>query len=531
MWTDPLLRALGADPEVFRPVYRVQKILLRRSVRLMRLRGRQTGSFALVCFLAGSYGLVGTVFLYRARVPVLGGGLALTCGCAYLLMIVLADHAEVLVLSGERLVLAAHPHDDRSLLLAKSVAVGRSLALLSACLFLPACLVVAHWWGARGVLGYLAGAAGAAFAAAASGVLFAVLLVRTGGKRAMERVMPWVQTAFQLTFFLPTAANVFFQPEQLSGFVRGLMAWLLPTFWFTAPLELAAGGAGAAAWGRLALAGGSVAGLAIAGRRLATGLGRRLLEPEPRTAPRGGRGALPAHGALGFLLRFEGLRLFSLLRVHLRSDWRTLSEVLSLPATGLLLLFLYARQGSGFGLLMRAFFFSWLLFLGADTLTRSQRPGSLWWLLSSPIDRTRFSLATISLLRLFLLVPLTAAVALMTLRQGLQAGEPWSQGLWGLAALVAWGDLLLLLGKAAYPEFPFSRGREGGMAGDRFALIFLGAAASGAVTAVLAVCRHFGAPGFALGALAAVLLHLPLSLWARRRTARAAERLDLVQLC
>lgn len=531
MWTDPLLRALGADPQVFRPVYRVQKILLHRGVRLVRRRGRQTGSFGLVCLLAAVYGTAGLLFLYKTRLPVLGGGLALTCGCAYLLMVVLADHAEVLVLPRERLVLAAHPHDDRSLLLAKLVAVGRSLALLWACLFLPPCLIVAHWWGARGVLAFLAGAAGAAIAVATSCVLVAVLLVRSGGKRAMERVMPWLQTAFQLTFFVPTAANVFFRPEQLSGSVRDLMAWLLPTFWFTAPLEFAAGGAGAPAWGRLALAGGSLAALVVAGGRLATGLGRRLLEPEPRAAAGRSRRALPSDGVLGFLLRFEGLRLFSLLRVHLRSDWRTLSEVLSMPVTGLFFLFLYSRQGSGFGGVLRPFFFCWLLFLGADTLTRSQRPGSLWWLLSSPIDRTRFSLATISLLRLFLLVPLAAAVALLTLRQGLQPDASLAQSLWYLAALVAWGDLLLLLGKVAYPEFPFSRGREGGMAADRFAIVFVGALVSGAVTGALALCQPFGTPGFALAALAGVLLHLPASHWARRRTARAAARLDLVQLC
>jgi len=122
-------------------------------------------------------------------------------------------------------------------------------------------------------------------------------------------------------------------------------------------------------------------------------------------------------------------------------------------------------------------------------------------------------------------------VALLTLRQGLQPDQSWPQSLWYLAALVAWGDLLLLLGKVAYPEFPFSRGREGGMAAERFAILFIGALVSGAVTAVLAVSQLFGAPGFALAALAAVLLHLPASHWARRRTARAAARLDLVQLC
>jgi hypothetical protein len=126
---------------------------------------------------------------------------------------------------------------------------------------------------------------------------------------------------------------------------------------------------------------------------------------------------------------------------------------------------------------------------------------------------------------------MAAAVALLTLRQGRQPDHTWSQSLWYLVALVAWGDLLLLLGKIAYPAFPFSRGREGGMAAERFTILFLGALVSGAVTGALAVCQRFGTAGFALGALAAVLLHLPASHWARWRTARAAARLDLVQLC
>jgi len=59
---------------------------------------------------------------------------------------------------------------------------------------------------------------------------------------------------------------------------------LLPSFWFAAPLELAAGETAAPAWGRLALATGSVALLVVSGASLATGLGRKLLEPEPRAA-------------------------------------------------------------------------------------------------------------------------------------------------------------------------------------------------------------------------------------------------------
>jgi hypothetical protein len=530
MWSDRVLRVLGADPRVFRPVYRAYRLMLSRP-RLIRRRDRATGSDFLLLLFAGVYSMAAAALMLKARLPVLAGGLALTVGCGFLLLIVLADYAEALVHPAERLVLAAHPHDDRSLLLAKLAAVGLHLALLSAVLFGPACLVAAVLWGAGAALAFLAGAAGAAVAVVALGLLTAVLLVRSGGRRAMDRLMPWLHGGFQLGYLMPMAANQLFQPQRLSAATRMLLSWLLPTFWFTAPLELAAGGAGPAAAGRFALAAGSLALLAVAGGRLATGLGRRLLEPEPRGAAvarrRGGR----AKRLAAFLFRFEGLRLLSLLRVHLRSDWRTRSEVLSLPVLSVVMLLLFSRQGGGAGWSV-TFFYGVMLFVSADTLTRSRRPESLWWLLSSPIDRTRFSLATVPLLRLLMLVPISIALALIALRQPAPAGGSWPLRILSFLALVAYGDLVLVLGKGTFPEFPFSRAAKsaGGSSGERFARTLIGMPVSGVGAAAVLACQRFGAPGIAFGGLAAVVLHLPAFLWARRRTRRAAAELDLALL-
>ncbi len=531
MRTDPLLRALGADPQVFHPVYHAQRLMLSRP-RLLQARGRTTGSGFLVGLVASINGVVAATLLLTTRLPVLGGGLALTFCCAFLLMIVLADHAEALVRPGERLVLAAHPHDDRSLLLAKLAAAGRSLAPLAACLFLPPCLVVAFRWPPGAALAFLAGAAGAALAVATFGLLAAVLLVRLGGRRAMDRLLPWIRLSFQLGYILPMASNRMLLPERLSAGTRTALSWLLPTFWFTAPFELAAGGAGPAAVGRLALAAGSLVAVGIGGWRLAAGLGRRLLEPEPRPAAAPGRRAPRSPGILALLVRFEGLRLLSLLRVHLRSDWRASSELLSLPIVTLFMVFLFSRQASIAGGEAGFFMYGFMIVVSADSLTRSQRPESLWWLLSSPIDRTRFSLATIPLLRLLLLVPVSAAVALLSLRHPGAAAVSWEDGFLLLFALLAYGDLLLVLGKALFPEFPFSCASSGPDRSSerRFGRMLIGMPVSGAGTAAFIACRHFGVSGIAFGGLVAVLLHLPAFLWARARTRRAAARLDLALL-
>jgi hypothetical protein len=70
------------------------------------------------------------------------------------------------------------------------------------------------------------------------------------------------------------------------------------------------------------------------------------------------------------------------------------------------MIYRYAKAADPIGGPMVVFFLGWLLFLSTDTLTRSPRPASLWWVLAGPVDRARFSFATVPLLRLFLLAPI-----------------------------------------------------------------------------------------------------------------------------
>jgi hypothetical protein len=352
------------------------------------------------------------------------------------------------------------------------------------------------------------------------------------------------QGIFALSGVVPMAGMQLLNPQQLSPAARDLVSWLLPSFWFNAPLELAAGRAGPDAGARLVLAAGTLVLVAIASSYLATGLGRRLLEPEPRPAAAPRASAARSAPLLTFFLSSEGNRLFNLLRIHLRSDWRTRSDVFALPVTSLLIMafYSYSRAGSIAGGSLVLFMYGWSLFLCASTLTRSQQPERLWWLLSSPIDRTRFSLATIHLSRFFMLLPLATALALLSLHhpthptllthQTLASDASWPFRLLSLLALLAYGDLLLVLGKAMYPEFPFSRAprKAGETAGGSFLRTMTGLPVAIAGTVAAAVCHRYGARGVAIGGAAAVLLHLPAYRLARRRTGQAATELDLVNI-
>jgi hypothetical protein len=173
---------------------------------------------------------------------------------------------------------------------------------------------------------------------------------------------------------------------------------------------------------------------------------------------------------------------------------------------------------------MPVFFYCWMLVISADVLTRGSNPDSLWWLLTAPIDRARFSLATVAMVRAFHLAPLFAAVTIVEIR----TDDPWLFRLAVLAELLALGDLLIVLGKALFPDFPFSRARaEGGGGSSRAAMTLVGSLVAGAATALTLGFGWFGAPGAAAGAAIFALLHIPVVLWTRRRTAAAAQEIEL----
>jgi hypothetical protein len=174
---------------------------------------------------------------------------------------------------------------------------------------------------------------------------------------------------------------------------------------------------------------------------------------------------------------------------------------------------------------MSVYFFAWLLMLSASVLIRSSRPESLWWILTAPVDRARFSLATVSLVRVFHLAPLFAALVITEIR----AGGPWPPRLALLAEMLALGDLLLLLGKGVFPDFPFSQLRqEGGGAGaSRTALTLVAGLIAGAATLTVFLFGLLGLRGILTGAAVFALLRLPAGRWAHRRAAAAAEWLEL----
>lgn len=529
--SDSLIRLLGGDPAVFRPLYRVQKLLLKRNVRVVqgrRQRGLFSGAspFVLLCFYAAIYGIMGALFFAMARSVFLGSALSLTLGCAFLLLVVVTDNFDVLVNPREVLLLAAHPHDDRTFVLAKLAAIGRTLSILVLLLFtlpgLMAGFVLRTPWGS--ILFFL-GAAGASVAAVMLGLLLAAALLKAGGRRAMERMLPWIQGAFQIGYLFVIGGQRLFERLTLSAPVDlGPWPWFLPSFWFAAPMELMVGRPSTPAFVRLGLAAATL-GLLLGGavRWLGPGLTERLLEPVPQ------RAAAPARRKSSRSRKTGGRewsRLFALLRVQLRSDWRTRSEFLLIPLMGAFFLLFYfpATPGSAKSPLMSIFFYGWFLVLSADVLTRSSRPESLWWILASPIDRTRFSLSSLSMVRAFQLAPLFAAAVFAQVR----AGAALPVLIATAAELLALGDLLVLLGKGLFPGFPFSRPRaEGGASGERTALTLVGGTVSGLFTGLVYVFSLWGVRGALTGAGVFLLLRFPIAFWTCRRTARAADRLEL----
>ena len=523
---DRLIRLLGGDPEVVRPMMRARNRMLERQARILqnrRNRMRGASAFRTLCWFSALYGFL-FIMMVALNSPAAGAGLVLTLGCSFLLLIVITEHLDVLVDPREAAVLAAHPHDDRSFLLAKLAVVGRALAILGGLLFTPPAVALGFKLASPAApFAFLAGAAGAVMATGAFGMLLGALILRLAGRKALERLMPWLQGAFQIGYL------VFVGSERLMKTLASPAALettrrLVPSFWFAAPLEIVAEGLGRDSLARLLFAAATLALLLlVATRWLGDRLGERLLEPVevrprgkslPRRPPRPGRG--------------DRGRLLALLRIHLRSDWRTRSELLITPLLMVAWMGMSLR-GSDRGVSsMLVFLYIWLLLLSSDTLTRSSRPDTIWFLLVSPIDRAAFSLGTVTLLRVLLLAPGLAALAWLELR----SADSWQQALPVLLEMLAAGDLMVLLGKGLFPEFPFSRAakNEGEAGGQRMVTALIGGLIGGVAAGLIAAFGHFGTTGVLVGAAFFGLLRFPAAAWARRRAARAVKSLELTVL-
>src|SRR5205085_125669 len=81
----------------------------------------------------------------------------------------------------------------------------------------------------------------------------------------------------------------------------------------------------------------------------------------------------------------------------------TRSEFLLIPLMGAFMILFYFRDLAGPAAFhgVTTFIYSFMLVLSGDVLTRSTRPESLWWVLTAPVDRARFSWGTLLLVRVF----------------------------------------------------------------------------------------------------------------------------------
>lgn len=530
-------RAAGADPAVFVPVARAHALIVRRRAGLMRTRKGMLSTwspFRALCLFALLYGCAGLLFVLEAKFPILGDALALSVGGLFLLMVVVSDYFDVLVNPREQLVLGAHPHDDRSILLAKLWTVGRALAVLFFFLVAPTTIAVASVGHSlvAGLL-YFAGAAGACAAAAITGLYAAVAVLTLFGRSGYDRMMPWLQTIFQLSYFVFFGGNTLLTALQSKG-VPALLTWLAPPFWFLAPLEALQSGWSASAAVRTVLALGVLAALFIGGTRwLGARVGERLLEPVERRRERRPaakarrRSASPGGGSrssspLDWILGAESRRFFQLFRVHMRADWRTRSEFFMGPAIcAFFLLTTYRERSAWFGI----FFIGCFLIASMDVLTRSARPESLWCVLVAPLDRARFSASTVGLLRATQLFPMVAILAALGAKH---PGDTFGDRAIFCVEALLYGDLLILFGRALFPEFPFSRAsRADARSGRRMVLILCGTALSGVLTGAMYLTGRFVPHGILLVVGGLVVLRFPVAAWMRRRVASAAEDIEL----
>jgi len=534
----PLLALFGADPDVFFPVARAHSLLVRRRAGLVRNRRglAQASPFRMMCFFAVMYGIFGAVFLAVTPIRMLGAALAVAIGCVFLLMVVVTDYLDLLVNPREQLVLGAHPHDDRSILLAKLWVVGRTLAILFALLSLPPLAVVAVRDGVLAGAAYFAGSAAAALTACVTGLYLGVAVIALFGRAAFDRVMPWLQMAFQFSYFIFIAGQRLTHMMALTTLPSAL-AWWFPAFWFLAPLQaVLERGLTVSTAGRSLLAAVLCGGIVLGATRwLGSRVGDRLLEPiqrRPVTPPGVSSvktASSPPRSRETQMRRLASIfgkgdrrRLFDLLRVHLRADWRTRSEFFMAP---LICAFLFISSGDKWTAWMGLGFVGWMLLAAMDVLTRSPRPELLWFVLVSPMDRAHFSERAVDLMRAFQLLPLIVVFGALRWKA---LGPDVPSRLLFLALAAAYGDLLILAGRGIFPEFPFSRpGGAEAATGRRMAVLLGGGLATGFCTAGLFLLGRRGTAGMAAAIVLLVVARFPVAFWMRRRVSAASEDLEL----
>ncbi|MGE5176850.1 MAG: hypothetical protein ACM3JJ_10800 [Hyphomicrobiales bacterium] len=531
---DPWIRLLGANPAVFRPMFRAHLRMAERRARLMRGRNRGLLAgltpFQTRCVMTFGIGVMTAASMAAASSALVGAIVVLTLGAGFLLLIVALDYFDLLVDRNEYLVIAAHPHDDWSVLLAKLAVFTRNVMILATCLFLaPAGAAAFSSRSAGAGIAFLLGGYGLALTIAWGAVLLTAFVVAAGGRNATDRVLPWAQTLYLALYFGFFSSRRFLSHLTVPSMATlGALPWLLPPAWFAGPFEIASGRGSAAAFGRAGLALASMCAVVAVG---AGWIGRRfgpaMLEPVSERAPGRGRAKAAPRRRTPVARRGRGTpatRAFrTLFWAHIKSDHvfrMQFVTMLFIPAMILISsLSSGIRHGHELALPMLAFVGGMMLLIGMSATGRSSRPPRLAFLLASPVDLHAFAMAPAGFLRMAMLVPATAVLA------GVAA--LWSQGPVTLRILSVLGAVLVLEDTLVFlrgftPTIPFSQSfksarRTGWL---RLALGFYMFLVLGFSILLLALAPLVGVWGYLAFLLLFGLVRAGLGPWVRRRVAK-----------
>jgi hypothetical protein len=374
-------------------------------------------------------------------------------------------------------------------------------------------------------------------------MLFAAALLALWGRKALDRLLPMVQALYMVTILFSTMGRQAMRHIALPTLSQtGIVQWVVPTTWFVWPVEFAVGPVSAATWVRAALASGSLVALTALGANWIGGrFGERLLDPPPAREPtRKAR----AHREPRTRSRWAPTRLvgrspetravLKLTSAHLRSDIMFRSSLMATAITPLILLssVYVSRSTKGIGgrpefaLAMLGFGLTVMLGSVIRILTMSSRPEALWCVLTSPVARSKFALATISTVRAFVVIPYLCFMAIVAMAT--RAGQPLRIFL-ALAGLGVLAETVLRLWRGFYRDMPFSLPvRNAGKMGGAQVFTMLGGMliSAGAVVA-LAVAPRFGVwAQVALIVIFSAVLVLA-TLWARWRVSRMADAFEI----
>jgi len=202
-----IARLLGADPAVFVPFARAYALIIRRRSRMRFSRGispkamGRISPFHVACFFAALLGTGVAVATVGMKFAFLAIVISLGVGSFLLVFAVLFDYLEVLASPDEYRVIAAHPHDAWSILLAKIVVVGRALGTLATCFFTPTLIAIGFaLHSALAVAAFALSATLITIAASFGAMLFGIGIMAKWGRAGLVRFLPAIQTVFLVAY-------------------------------------------------------------------------------------------------------------------------------------------------------------------------------------------------------------------------------------------------------------------------------------------------------------------------------------------